>query len=114
MLHRALTITQFLTSTSLAVHWKTHCDEGTLWDPTLAAYEYSYANTSNTFTPYSGSASPNWLYFEGHWGDAQLPDNASGQVDIFGYVGGPAGPIDKVLDRTAVCPDANNCIVRPI
>jgi hypothetical protein len=94
-----------------------HCDEGTLWDPTLAAYGYSYANTSNTFTAYSGSASPNWLYFEGHWGDAQLPDSTPGQVDIFGqqkYVAGPTGPIDKVLYRTAVCPDANNCIVRPI
>jgi hypothetical protein len=88
-----------------------HCDEGTLWDPTLAAYEYSYANTSNTFTLYSGSASPNWLYFEGHWGDTQLPDSALGQVDIFGqrkYVGGPTGPLDKVLDRTAVCLDANS------
>ena len=93
-----------------------HCDEGTLWDPTLAAYTYSYANDANAFTPYPGSASPNWLYFEGHWGDAQLPDSTAGQVDIFGqrkYVDGPTGPIDKVLDRTAVCPDANNCIVRP-
>jgi hypothetical protein len=92
-----------------------HCDEGTLWDPTLAAFAYSYDGTA--FAPYSGSVSPNWLYFAGHWGDAQLPDSTPGQVDIFGqakYVAGPTGPIDKVLNRTAVCPNANNCFVRPI
>jgi hypothetical protein len=90
-----------------------HCDQGTLWDPTLAAFAYRYDGAA--FAPYSGSPSPDWLDFAGHWGDAQLPDGAPGQVDILGqakYVDGPTGPVDKVLNRTAVCPDARKCPVR--
>lgn len=94
-----------------------HCDQGTLWDPTLAAYAYSYDNATNVFTPYAGSVSPNWLYFLGQWGDEQLPANTPGQIEIFGeakYSSGPTGPIDKNLGRTTVCLDESNCEILPI
>lgn len=94
-----------------------HCDEGTLWDPTLAAFAYSFDQSSNIFSSFDTGVPVNWLYFKGHWGDAQLPDSAPGQVDVVGqrkYVAGPTGPADKALNRSAVCPSADGCIVRPI
>ncbi|KDB21180.1 hypothetical protein H109_06844 [Trichophyton interdigitale MR816] len=66
-------------------------DEGTLWDPTLSAY--------------------------GHWGDEQLPDDAPGQVELFGqrkYSTGPDGPMFKELVRDRVCPSGVKlCLVLP-
>jgi len=95
-----------------------YCDAGTLWDPTLSAFAYSYNITTGTFTPYyAGNEPVNWLYFQGHWGDAQLPDGAPGQIVIFGqakYVAGPTGPVTKNLERATVCEVASGCIVRPI
>lgn len=94
-----------------------HTDKGTRWDPILNAYTYSYDITTNTFVPYNGQDPIEWLEFSGNWGDAQLPDSTPGQIDIFGeakYVGGPTGPADKDLARSAVCPDGDACIIRPI
>lgn len=94
-----------------------HCSKGTLWDPTLNAYIYSYDASSQKFTPYDPSYPVGWLYFTGAWGDAQLPDSTSGQIDVFGqrkYVGGPTGPEDKQLNRTNVCPPGPPCVIRPV
>ncbi|OQN96585.1 hypothetical protein B0A48_17015 [Cryoendolithus antarcticus] len=98
-----------------------HTDAGALWDPSLAAYYYSFDVGSQTFTPYDSTTPTNYLYFNGHWGDAQYPTNDKRQHCVLGisqlckYTGGPTGPLDKQLNRTAVCPDnGNECIVRPI
>ncbi|KAL9114606.1 MAG: hypothetical protein Q9227_001284 [Pyrenula ochraceoflavens] len=80
-----------------------YTSQGALWDPTLNAYEFAYSVAANTFTPYTSSTPVNWLYFNGQWGDQQLPNSAQGQYEVFGearYVGGPTGPDDKDLGRT--------------
>ncbi|KAK3674348.1 hypothetical protein LTR78_005817 [Recurvomyces mirabilis] len=98
-----------------------HTDKGSMWDPTLSAYYYSYNAGSNTFAAYDSSTPVNWLYFNGHWGDQQYPNSDPRQTTIFGisgtqkYQGGPTGPEDKQLNRTNVCPDnGDTCIVRTI
>ena len=91
--------------------------QGALWDTTSSTYAYSYAPSSNTFAAYDGVSPVNWLYYLGRWGDDQLPNNAPGQVNFLGlvkYEAGPTGPITKVLNRSAVCPDSSTCVVRPI
>ncbi|EZF29009.1 hypothetical protein H101_07305 [Trichophyton interdigitale H6] len=92
-------------------------DEGTLWDPTLSAYVYSYSSTTGLFTPYDPNTPTNWLYYQGHWGDEQLPDDAPGQVELFGqrkYSTGPDGPMFKELVRDRVCPSGVKlCLVLP-
>lgn len=98
------------------------CDRGTLWDPTLSAYVYRYDANANTYTAYDGTSPTNWLSFTGHWGDQQYPDSDPRQKKIFGisatakYVGGPIGPLDKSLNRTAVCPPNKDikCFVSPV
>ena len=95
-----------------------YTDAGTLWDPTLSAYYYSYDATSSTFTSYdtSGDTPVNWLYYNGTWGDEQYPDSDKRQKKFFGqpkYASGPTGPEDKQLNRTKVCPsDGVACILR--
>lgn len=95
-----------------------YTDAGTLWDPTLSAYYYSYDATSSTFTSYdtSGDTPVNWLYYNGTWGDEQYPDSDKRQKKFFGqpkYASGPTGPEDKQLNRTNVCPsDGVACILR--
>ena len=98
-----------------------YTDQGTLWDPTLSAYTYSYDVTTNTYTAYDSSTPVNWLYFIGKWGDDQYPTSDPRQKEILGisltakYVGGPTGPEDKQLNRTLVCPDNGDaCIVSPV
>lgn len=98
-----------------------YTDKGPLWDPLLSAYYYSYDATSSTFTPYDDSYPVNWLYFNGRWGDKQYLESYSRQELVLGikelakYGNGPAGPRDKQLNRTEVCPDDGNlCIVRDI
>ncbi|KAJ9294834.1 hypothetical protein DTO271G3_6396 [Paecilomyces variotii] len=88
-----------------------YTDQGVLWDPVQSAYAYSYDATTQTFTPYDESYPVNWLYFNGQWGDEQLPD----QTEIFGqvkYSSGPNGPKFKKLVREEVCP-SSPCIVLP-
>ncbi|KAL2831160.1 hypothetical protein BDW59DRAFT_7586 [Aspergillus cavernicola] len=84
-------------------------DRGTLWDPALGAYTYSYARATQTFEPYDPSYPVNWLNFNGRWGD----DALQGGPELFGqakYVGGPNGPKFKNIERSRVCP-SNPCVV---
>ncbi|KAL2868414.1 uncharacterized protein BJX67DRAFT_380203 [Aspergillus lucknowensis] len=86
-------------------------DQGTLWDPILGAYAYSYVSDTQSFEPYDPSYPVNWLNFNGHWGD----DALQGGPELFGqakYVGGPNGPKFKNLDRENVCP-SDPCIILP-
>lgn len=94
-----------------------HTNQGTLWDPLNNAYLYSYDNSTGVFASYTGSDPLAWLSFTGRWGDNQLPDDAPGQVDVFGerkYTAGPTGPEDKNLGRDDVCSGTDDCIVRTI
>lgn len=96
---------------------------GALWDPVKSAYWYSFSgNTAQTqdssptrfdskvgtFTAYDRSTSPTgWLYYQGRWGDQQLPNDDKRQKQFFGqwkYVGGPNGPAYKNLVRKNVWP----------
>ncbi|KAK2805599.1 hypothetical protein FQN50_006114 [Emmonsiellopsis sp. PD_5] len=92
-------------------------DAGILWDPLLSAYAYSYDNATGKFRPYDAAWPVKYLYFEGRWGDQQLPDDAEGQVNVFGqrkYTSAPNGVRFKGLVREKVCPDSVGvCIVWP-
>lgn len=88
-----------------------YSDRGTLWDPTLNAYSYSYDPSTATFEAAGDDVPVAWLNFNGRWGDDQPPNEPS----IFGqakYVAGPNGPKFKKLDRTEVCP-SSPCVVLP-
>lgn len=92
------------------------CDEGTLWDPLLNAYFFTYDTDKETFTPENSDTPVNWLYFKGKWGDEQLPDDDPDQIEVVGqrkYSSGPTGPWYKALDRKGICPDdIKPCIIR--
>lgn len=96
-----------------------HTDAGPVWDPTLAAYYYTYNTSTSKFTAYNSSSTPvNWLYFTGNWGDEEYPQTSPRQHCIFGidalcqWTGGPTGPLDKDLNRKNVCPSSVDvCIV---
>lgn len=88
---------------------------GPLWDPTLSAYYYTYTPSSpvnGTFTAADPSTPVAWLSFFGRWGDERYPDSDPRQVNFLNlnvswkYESGPTGPLDKNLNRTAVCPDS--------
>ncbi|KAK6831640.1 hypothetical protein RU639_002870 [Aspergillus parasiticus] len=86
-------------------------DSGTLWDPILSAYVYSYDASEETFQAYDSGYPVNWLNFNGQWGDDALP----GGPELFGqkkYVAGPNGPKFKKLVRDKVCP-SSSCVVLP-
>ncbi|KAL8931931.1 MAG: hypothetical protein Q9216_007021 [Gyalolechia sp. 2 TL-2023] len=97
-----------------------YTDQGTLWDPTLSAYSYSFDANSNTFSAYDPSHPTAWLRFVGRWGDQQYPDSDPRQHKILGidatakFSDGPSGPQDKQLNREDVCPEADGyvCNVR--
>lgn len=97
-----------------------HTDNGTVWDPTLSAYYYSFDVANGKFSAY-GDAPVNWLYYLGKWGDDKIPENDKRQNCIFGidalckYVGGPTGPEDKDLGRKNICPDSEDpCVLQTI
>ncbi|MCJ1285918.1 hypothetical protein MMC26_005260 [Xylographa opegraphella] len=97
-----------------------HCDQGTLWDPTLSSYTYAYNAATAVFTPYVAGTPTNWLYYTGAWGDEQYPQSDPRQKEILGisltakYQSGPTGPEDKQLNRMAVCPTGERCVVSPV
>ena len=87
----------------------------------MSAYYYAYDTATQKFSAYDSSTPVDWLYFTGHWGNEQLQSsdplqNCFANISaLCKYVGGPAGPIDKDLNRTQVCPDDGDlCIVRTI
>ncbi|EEH07572.1 conserved hypothetical protein [Histoplasma capsulatum G186AR] len=89
-------------------------DKGVLWDPILSMYAYSYNNATEKFKPYDASTPTNYLYFDGRWGDEQLPDDAEGQIVLFGqrkYVSAPDGVKFKGLVREKVCPGNGECMI---
>jgi hypothetical protein len=98
-----------------------HTDAGFAWDMTLNYRGYWYDSASNSFSVAGGAGTGGtemagetaaWLGWTGHWGDAQYATSASGQFCLFGechYVGGPTGPVDKNLGRTAVCQTESGC-----
>ena len=92
-------------------------DQGTLWDPTLSAYYYSYNVNTNAYTAYDSSYPTAWLQFIGQWGDQQYPNSDPRQHEIIPgvsataeFTGGPTGPEDKQLNRTEVCPTASGYV----
>jgi hypothetical protein len=93
---------------------------GTMWDPLLSAYWYSYNGGNGEFKTYdqSGKTPVNWLYFKGRWGDQEYPTSDRRQVKLFGqakFSGGPTGPADKQLNRANICPEnGKKCILRTI
>ncbi|OAX79774.1 hypothetical protein ACJ72_05906 [Emergomyces africanus] len=89
-------------------------DKGVLWDPLLSAYSYSYNNATKKFTPYDANTPTNYLYFDGRWGDQALPDDAEGQIVLFGqrkYASAPNGVKFKELVRKNVCPGDRRCTI---
>lgn len=96
-----------------------HTDAGAMWDPTLAAYYYSYDEANGKFTAYD-DAPVNWLYFLGKWGDDKIPESDKRQecflrIDaLCRYTSGPTGPIDKDLSRKEICPDGKECKILPL
>ncbi|PGH30327.1 hypothetical protein GX50_06921 [[Emmonsia] crescens] len=89
-------------------------DRGVLWDPLLSTYAYRYNNVTEKFTPYDTKTPTNYLYFDGRWGDQALPDDAEGQIVLFGqrkYVSAPDGVKFKGLVREEVCSGDRGCII---
>ncbi|RKF55861.1 putative vacuolar protein sorting-associated protein TDA6 [Golovinomyces cichoracearum] len=102
---------------------------GRLWDPTLSAYFYTYNGTNTTsktspptplktplqqigvFSPALSSYPTGFLYFNGQWGNQQLPADSEGQEEFHGFFKWSSGPKgvgwgDKVMIRDTVCPIA--------
>jgi hypothetical protein len=94
-----------------------YTDRGREWDPVLSSYVYKYAAESRGFVAYD-KAPVEWLNFAGRWGDEEYVASDTRQRSLFGqkkFVGGPTGPRDKQLDRTAVCPENGiRCILRSL
>ncbi|KAI0756378.1 hypothetical protein C8Q80DRAFT_1264442 [Daedaleopsis nitida] len=102
-------------------------DAGPLWDPTLNYRAYWYEPGTGGFTIADGAGAggaqieaegTGWLDFRGRWGDEQyrILEHGNycvpiGDEEECHYVSGPTGPVDKVLDRTAVCPNADSCTI---
>ena len=61
-----------------------YTDQGTLWDPLLGAYFYSYDASANTYTAYDSSYPTAWLQYLGTWGDQQYPLSDPRQHEILG------------------------------
>lgn len=108
-----------------------YTSQGTLWDPLLNAYYYTFSADTNTFSAASvpvsaladgqidiNTAPLGAMGYRGQWGDDQYLNSDSRQKEFFGFykfVSGPAGPYDKQLNRTLVCPDNGIlCIVRTV
>ncbi|ODV95482.1 hypothetical protein PACTADRAFT_50198 [Pachysolen tannophilus NRRL Y-2460] len=91
-------------------------DRGLLWDPSknYLAYTAEFNPIKGINVTYANGSIPNrerdeygdWLNFRGYWGNKQLPGSDKRQVwSPFGwkYINGPAGPLNKNLDRVSPC-----------
>ncbi|AMD19829.1 HCL322Cp [Eremothecium sinecaudum] len=82
-------------------------DRGPFWDPSMNFYGYTYNGTD--VTPSSDrerKLGTDWLYYEGHWGDKQLPHSDPRQLwflMLWKYIDGPSGPLRKNLGRSILC-----------
>lgn len=83
-------------------------DRGPMWDPSINYYAYEF--DGEKVIPSSDrekSIGDSWLYFQGHWGDKQLPWGDSRQRWCpvqWRYIDGPRGPLNKNLPRMSLCP----------
>ncbi|KAI4197840.1 MAG: hypothetical protein LQ346_002888 [Caloplaca aetnensis] len=91
--------------------------QGTLWDPILSAYFYSFDAKTENFTAYNPAHPTAWLRYTGRWGDQQYPSNDPRQDQIIPgvdatarFTGGPAGPASKQLNRSQPCPEVDGYI----
>ncbi|KAH0538110.1 hypothetical protein FGG08_005272 [Glutinoglossum americanum] len=92
-------------------------DRGPLWDPLLNSHMYTYDTLtdilrSSNVTPH---APTQWFYFNGHWGDKIYPLSDRRQYTFAGqyhYVNGPLGPRFKNLDRTSICQNSGDCVIK--
>jgi hypothetical protein len=93
-----------------------YTSQGTLWDPTLSAYFYTFDAETSSFSDADGNSPAGAMNFRGRWGDKKYPESDERQklfIGFYKYVGGPTGPWDKQLNRTKVCPENGIlCIVR--
>lgn len=84
-------------------------DRGPLWDPALNYYGYTITK-GNEITPATERTKTElgveWLHFQGHWGDKQIPFSDPRQkfcIVQWKYIDGPRGPLRKNLDRVSLC-----------
>ena len=98
-----------------------HSSNGTLWDPSLNAFWYTYDVGSDEFKGMDGMGETEnpvgAMEFRGRWGDQQYADGDERQSSWLGwrrFVDGPTGPWDKELVRDGVCPDGGfrGCVVK--
>ena len=82
-------------------------DRGPMWDPALNFYGYFY--DGSTIRP-SGEREErlgtDWLEYNGHWGDKQLPAGDPRQMWCpvqWKFIDGPTGPLNKNLGRISLC-----------
>lgn len=92
-------------------------DRGPLWDPSLNVYSYLYDVDADSFSAVLAAPPPQWLAFNGRWGDQTYPLGDRRQYQFAGqyhYVDGPLGPQFKHLARRHVCQAADDepCHVR--
>ena len=82
-------------------------DRGPMWDPTLNYYAYTF--DGHNVVPSSDKErdlGTGWLYFEGSWGDKELPGDDPRQrwcPAQLRYISGPLGPLFKNLERVSLC-----------
>ncbi|CCC70142.1 hypothetical protein NCAS_0E00720 [Naumovozyma castellii] len=83
-------------------------DRGPMWDPALNFYGYVYNGThAMAKNKKSMEVGTDWLFFDGKWGDRQLPARDPRQKWCpaqWKYIDGPTGPLFKHLDRISLCP----------
>ncbi|KAL5353452.1 hypothetical protein ACLOAV_001489 [Pseudogymnoascus australis] len=98
-----------------------HASNGSLWDPALNAFWYTYDVDSAEFSGAENMGTEGnpvgAMAFRGHWGDKQYTDGDERQSWWLGwrrFVDGPTGPWDKELVREGVCPDGGfgGCVVK--
>lgn len=98
-----------------------YTSKGSLWDPVLNAYWYTYNSSGGEFRGADdmgmGGNPVGAMRFKGRWGDQQYADGDERQEGWWGwkkFVDGPTGPWDKGLVRGKVCPDGGlgRCFVK--
>lgn len=98
-----------------------HTSNGSLWDPVLNAFWYTYDETTTEFKGAENMGLEDnpvgAMRFKGRWGDQQYSDGDERQYSFWGwrrFVDGPTGPWDKGLVRHMICADGEQtgCLVK--